>query len=107
MTEVTLGNALLADGRHVDLNIENGRITEVAGPRAERLAEVAAALFAGRGDAVEVREIRGGLLAQPGDPDAEAYAAGAALPNPGAKLAGPTFAEWLKATSEVVEPRVA
>ena len=32
---------------------------------------------------------------QPGDPDAAAYAEGAALPNPGAKLAGPSFEEWL------------
>jgi uncharacterized protein YbjT (DUF2867 family) len=76
--------------------IENGRITEVAGPRAERLADVAAVLFANRGDAYEVREHRGGLLAQPDDPDATAYAEGAALPNAGAKLAGPTFEQWLK-----------
>lgn len=34
----------------------------------------------------------------PDDPDAQAYADGAALPNPGAKLAGPTFKEWLAAT---------
>jgi uncharacterized protein YbjT (DUF2867 family) len=72
--------------------IENGRITEVAGPREERLADVAAALFASRGDSIEIRE--GG---QPGDPDAAAYAEGAALPNPGAKLAGPSFEEWLAA----------
>jgi uncharacterized protein YbjT (DUF2867 family) len=77
--------------------IQNGRITEVAGPRAESLAHVAAVLFASRGDSVEVRESRGGLLAQPGDPDAAAYAEGAALPNPGAKLAGPSFEEWLAA----------
>ena len=38
--------------------IENGRITEIAGPRAERLADVAAALFASRGDSVEIRESR-------------------------------------------------
>jgi uncharacterized protein YbjT (DUF2867 family) len=75
--------------------IENGRITEVAGPREQRLADAAAALFAGRGDSFEVREVRGGLLARPDDPDAAAYAAGAALPNPGAKLAGPSFEEWL------------
>ena len=31
------------------------------------------------------------------DPDATAYAEGAALPNPGAKLAGPSFEEWLAA----------
>jgi uncharacterized protein YbjT (DUF2867 family) len=70
--------------------IQNGRITEVAGPRAERLADAAAALFASRGDSFEIREGR-----QPGDPDAAAYAEGAALPNPGAKLAGPSFEEWL------------
>ena len=29
--------------------------------------------------------------------DLAAYAEGAALPNPGAKLAGPTFEEWLAA----------
>jgi uncharacterized protein YbjT (DUF2867 family) len=72
--------------------IENGRITEVAGPREERLADAAAALFASRGDSYEIRESR-----QPGDPDAAAYAEGAALPNPGAKLAGPSFEEWLRA----------
>jgi uncharacterized protein YbjT (DUF2867 family) len=77
--------------------IENGRITEVAGPRAERLADVAAVLFASRGDSVAVRESRGGPLAEPGDPDAVAYAEGAALPNPGARLAGPSFKEWLAA----------
>jgi uncharacterized protein YbjT (DUF2867 family) len=76
---------------------ENGRITEVAGPREERLAEAAAALFASRGDSVEIRENSGGPLAQPGDPDAAAYANGGALPNPGAKLVGPTFQEWLAA----------
>ena len=77
--------------------IQNGRITEIAGPQPERLADVATVLFASQGESVEVREARGGLLAQPGDPDAAAYAEGAALPNPGATLAGPTFEEWLKA----------
>jgi uncharacterized protein YbjT (DUF2867 family) len=76
--------------------IENGRITEVAGPRAERLAEVAAALFSSRGQSVEISEERGALLTSgPDDPDAEAYANGGVLPNPGARLAGPTFEEWL------------
>ena len=70
-------------------------ITEVAGPQEERLADVAAALFASRGDSLEIRETRGGPLAEPGDPDAAAYAEGAALPNPGAKLACPSFEEWL------------
>jgi uncharacterized protein YbjT (DUF2867 family) len=82
---------VLADAAE-EPEIENGRITEVAGPREERLADAAAALFASRGDSVEIRESR-----QPGDPDAAGYAEGAALPNPGAKLAGPSFEEWLKA----------
>ena len=86
----------LADAAE-EREIENGRITEVAGPQPERLAEVAAALFASRGDSFEIRESRGGLLAPPGDPDAAAYAEGAALPNPGAKLAGPSFEQWLAA----------
>jgi uncharacterized protein YbjT (DUF2867 family) len=77
--------------------IENGGITEIAGPQEERLADAAAALFASRGDSIEVRETRGGLLAESDDPDAAGYADGAALPNPGAKLAGPSFGEWLKA----------
>jgi uncharacterized protein YbjT (DUF2867 family) len=72
--------------------IENGRVTEIAGPRAERLTDVAAALFASRGDSFEIREGR-----QPGDPDATAYAEGGVLPNRGAKLAGPSFEEWLAA----------
>ena len=75
--------------------IDNGAITEVAGPQEERLADAAAALFAKRGDAIEVRESSGAPLAEPGGPDAAAYAEGAALPNAGAKLAGPSFEEWL------------
>ena len=72
--------------------IEDGKITEVAGPRQERLADVAAALLASRGDSVEIRE-----APDSGDPDAAAYAEGAVLPNPGAKLAGPSFDQWLAA----------
>jgi uncharacterized protein YbjT (DUF2867 family) len=86
----------LADAAE-EAEVENGRLTEVAGPRAERLADVAAVLFASQGESVEIRETRGGLLADPGDPDAAAYAEGAALPNPGAKLAGPSFEEWILA----------
>jgi uncharacterized protein YbjT (DUF2867 family) len=71
---------------------ENGTTTEIAGPREERLAEAAAALFASRGDSTEIRVSR-----PDGDPDAEAYAEGAALPNQGARLAGPSFEEWLEA----------
>ncbi len=78
--------------------VENGTITEIAGPRPERLAELAAALFAARGDSIEVRESRGGLLAEAGSADADAYAEGAALPGPDARLAGPAFEDWLVPT---------
>jgi uncharacterized protein YbjT (DUF2867 family) len=77
---------------------ENGRITEIAGPREERLADLAGAVFARRGDPVEIREARQSVLTPgPGDPDAAAYAEGGVLPNSGAKLAGPSFEEWLAA----------
>jgi uncharacterized protein YbjT (DUF2867 family) len=81
--------------------VENGRITEVAGPREERFAAAAAALLASRGEPVEVRESRESVLVpRADDPDAAAYAEGAALPNPGAKLAGPSFEEWLAASAD-------
>src|SRR3954463_9045994 len=77
----------LADAAE-EAGIENGKITEVAGPRAERLADVAAVLFASRGDSTEIREARQSVLVSgPDDPDGAAYAEGAVLPNPGAKLA--------------------
>jgi uncharacterized protein YbjT (DUF2867 family) len=79
--------------------IENGRITEVAGPREERVADLAAKLFARRGDSIEIRESRQSVLVpEPDDPNGDAYADGAALPNPGAKLAGPSYEEWLAAS---------
>src|SRR6476469_6141223 len=37
--------------------IQNGTITEIAGPQEERLAAAAAMLFASRGDAIEIREV--------------------------------------------------
>lgn len=72
--------------------------TAGATPRSYRSRLFAAAVFASRGDSVEIREVRQSVLTpRPGDPDAAAYAEGAVLPNPGAKLAGPTFEEWLAA----------
>src|SRR3954467_8182699 len=47
--------------------IENGKITEVAGPRAERLADAAAALFASRGDSFAIPESRHARLGAPAD----------------------------------------
>jgi hypothetical protein len=39
------------------------------------------------------------LLTDFPDPDRDRYATGALLPGPDATLAGPTFAEWLDASS--------
>lgn len=65
-------------------------ILEIAGPREERLVELARLLAARRGDAARVEE-----MSDPGNPDAELWTSGGLLPGPGAILAGPTFAEWL------------
>ncbi|MEU8326390.1 NAD(P)H-binding protein [Nonomuraea sp. NPDC048881] len=65
-------------------------IPEIAGPRRETLAEAARLLGARRG--VKVVGVDGA-----GMPDAEQAAAGAFLPGPHARLAGPTFREWLDA----------
>ena len=40
----------------------------------------------------------------PSDPDHELYASGALLPGPEARLAGPTFAEWLASTPAAAAP---
>jgi len=65
-------------------------ILEIAGPREERLVEVASLLAARRGDAARVEEV-----SDPADPTQAIYESGALLPGPGATLAGPTFEEWL------------
>jgi uncharacterized protein YbjT (DUF2867 family) len=63
-------------------------IPEIAGPRTEILSEAAELLGARRG--IKVVAVDGS-----GIPDAEAASAGEFLPGPHAKLAGPTFREWL------------
>ena len=67
-----------------------GGIVEIAGPREERLAEMARLLADRRGTPARVVEQR-----NPQDPDDELNASGGLLPSPGARLAGPTFAQWL------------
>ena len=68
----------------------NGTIPEIAGPRAETLAGVAALVAARRGEAVRFEGVT-----DPADPDGEAYESGGLLPGPQATLAGPTFESWL------------
>jgi uncharacterized protein YbjT (DUF2867 family) len=65
-------------------------IAEIAGPREERLAEVAALLTDRSGESVRIEEVY-----DPADPAGALYAGGALLPGPDATLDGPAFAEWL------------
>jgi uncharacterized protein YbjT (DUF2867 family) len=71
-----------------------GPIPEIAGPREERLVDLATQLVARRGDAVRIEGV-----SDPADPDRDLYETGALLPGPHATLAGPTFEEWLDSTS--------
>ena len=82
-----------------DLAIDQGEpsndpIPEIGGPRVEELVEMATLLAARRGDPVRIEGVT-----DPNDPDGELYEAGALLPGPHAKLVGPTFQDWLDATS--------
>jgi uncharacterized protein YbjT (DUF2867 family) len=89
----TVAEALVELATAPDPEFEAAVTTEVAGPREERLAEAARLLVARRGESLRVEE-----TSDPSDPDSQRYANGASLPGPDAKLAGPTFEEWLDAT---------
>jgi uncharacterized protein YbjT (DUF2867 family) len=67
-------------------------ILEIAGPREERLVDMAKLLVARRGFKVRIEEV-----SDPADPDRAINESGGLLPGPGAILAGPTFEEWLTA----------
>jgi uncharacterized protein YbjT (DUF2867 family) len=68
--------------------------TEVAGPREERLAEMARLVAARRGYPAKVEEV-----VNESDPDEELGRTGGLLPGPGAILGGPAFAEWLESAA--------
>jgi len=68
-----------------------GPTVEVAGPRAERLVELARLLAAHRGESLQVFETTDYF------PEGDVYDSDAPLPGPDAKLVGPTYEEWLKA----------
>ena len=65
---------------------------EIAGPREESLVEIAKLFAERRGDPKGVDERR-----EPDESTREVYESGALLPGPQAKLAGPTYVEWLSA----------
>jgi uncharacterized protein YbjT (DUF2867 family) len=69
-------------------------IPEIAGPRAEKLVEMARLLAARRGEPAQVEEV-----GDPDDPDRELFAGDGLLPSPHATLAGPSFEEWLNSAS--------
>lgn len=87
----TVAEALVDLATAPDSSAGTAPFPEVAGPREERLVEMARLFTARRGDPVRVE----GLI-DPADPDADLYAQGALLPGPHATLAGPTFEAWLK-----------
>jgi hypothetical protein len=66
---------------------------EVAGPREESLVEMATLLASRRGHPAKIEGV-----SDPSDVDG-VNESGGLLPGPGAILAGPTFREWLDATS--------
>ncbi len=66
---------------------------EVAGPRVENVVEMAQLLEPRRGGTLTIQGAR-----DASDPDNALWDAGAQLPGLGARLAGPTFAEWLDIT---------
>ena len=73
---------------------EGARPAEIAGPREEYLPDLAALLAARRGEEVKIEAV-----SRPEDPDDVLGENGGLLPGPHAKLAGPTFAEWLNAAA--------
>ncbi len=85
---VAEGLAELVTG--ADSDWAGATILEIAGPREERLAEMARLFVAHRGESVRIEEV-----SDPNDPESAANAAGVLLPGPGAKRVGPTFEEWL------------
>ena len=93
----TVAEELVALATASDAAFDAAETTEIAGPREERLVEAARMLAERRGDGLRVEE-----TSDPSDPDSDRYANGAALPGPGAELAGPTFEEWLDAVMPAV-----
>lgn len=72
-----------------------GPMLEIAGPCEERLIEMARLLVAERGQSLRLEEA-------PDPVDDDANTSGVLLPGPNARLAGPTFAQWLD--TEVIAP---
>jgi uncharacterized protein YbjT (DUF2867 family) len=70
---------------------EGAQPAEIAGPREEYLPDLAQLVVAKHGEQVKIEAV-----SRPDDPDDVLGENGGLLPGPHAKLAGPTFAEWLE-----------
>jgi hypothetical protein len=68
-----------------------GSILEIAGPRMENLVDLGALLAAKRGEHVKIEAV-----SDPTNPDTALYESGELRAGPDARIAGPTFAEWLE-----------
>jgi uncharacterized protein YbjT (DUF2867 family) len=90
----TVAEALVALATETSQGPEDGRIPEIAGPRAESLVDMARLLATRRGGPRRVDEV-----SDPDDPDRDLFATDGLLPSPHATLAGPTFEEWLDSDS--------
>lgn len=86
----TVAEALAALATGSDAAETGSAIPEVAGPQVERLVDAARLVAARRGSPAKVEE-----TSDPNDPDRELFAGDGLLPGPDARLAGPTFEEWL------------
>ena len=71
-----------------------GPVLEVAGPREESLVDAATLLAGRRGSVLKVEGV-----SDPTDSNCAVYENGGLLPGPDAILTGPTFEEWLDATT--------
>jgi uncharacterized protein YbjT (DUF2867 family) len=76
----------------LDPGPEAAQTPQIAGPREESLVEMAKLLVSRRDEALRIEAVD--------DPiDGEANESGVLLPDPHAKLAGPTFTQWLTTTA--------
>jgi uncharacterized protein YbjT (DUF2867 family) len=96
----TVAEALVDLALASDWSASAGPIPEIAGPREESLVEMAKLLGAQRGNPKRIEAV-----SDPSNPEHAAYTSGALLPGPHAKLAGPTFEQWLTQEARVVVPR--
>jgi uncharacterized protein YbjT (DUF2867 family) len=90
----TVAQALIDLATAPEEHAEGSPIPEIAGPREERLVDMARLLAARRGDPVRIEAVSDGE-----DPDRELFETDGLLPSPHAVLAGPTFEQWLDPTS--------